>query len=119
MDNKDKVRWGILGGGRIANDFANCLALLSQAKIEAVASRSEERASQFSKRHRAEKYYTSYEELVNDPEVEIIYVATTHNFHKDHVRLCLENGKHVLCEKPHGKKLMTPLIQHTFSNLIQ
>jgi predicted dehydrogenase len=97
---KNNFRWGILGAGRIANDFAECLALLPNAEILAVASSSEERAKEFSSKHNSNKYYTNYEELAEDPEVDAIYVATTHNFHYDHVLLCLEMGKHVLCEKP-------------------
>ena len=101
MNNpNDNFRWGILGCGRIANDFAECLALLPNVEIAAVASRSEERAREFSSKHNSSTYYTDYKELVSDPDVDAIYVATTHNFHKDHVLLCLEMGKHVLCEKP-------------------
>jgi len=96
----NKVCWGILGGGRIANDFADCLALLPQAELIAVASRSEEKAKSFAAKHNANRYYIDYTDLIKDSEVDVIYVATTHNFHKDHALLCLQNGKHVLCEKP-------------------
>lgn len=99
-ENDKKFGWGILGGGRIANDFAECLALLPQAEIVAVASRSEERAKSFAERHNSKKYYTDYLDLVKDSSVDAIYVATTHNFHKEHALLCIEHGKNVLCEKP-------------------
>ena len=95
-----KFSWGILGGGRIANDFAECLALLPEAEIGAIASRSKERAEVFALKHKAKRVYTDYNELADDPEIDAIYVATTHNFHKDHVLLCLQKGKNVLCEKP-------------------
>ena len=100
MDQERKIGWGILGGGRIANDFAECLKLLPQAEIAAVASSSEERARNFASRHNIKTYYTDYADLARDSNVEVIYVATTHNFHINHALLCIENGKHVLCEKP-------------------
>ena len=99
-DTNKKFKWGILGCGRIANDFAECLALLPEAEIGAVASRSIERAEEFAAKHHAKKVYTDYDELAKDPEIDAVYIATTHNFHKDHVLICLQNGKNVLCEKP-------------------
>jgi len=95
------MRWGILGTGRIAFDFV--LAVQQQvpsAEFVAVGSRKKENAEDFAKNFGIKKTYGSYEELVQDPEVEVIYVATPHNFHREHSLLCLQHGKHVLCEKP-------------------
>ncbi len=94
-----KIRWGIMGTGRIAGVFCNTLKELEQAEIYAVASRNEEKAEEFGGRYNAEKCYGSYEELVADDRVDIIYVATPIMCHYDNVKLCLEAGKHVLCEK--------------------
>ncbi len=94
-----KIRWGIMGTGRIAGVFCNTLKELEQAEIYAVASRSEEKAIDFGRKYQAVKCYGSYEELVADEQVDIIYVATPIMCHYDNVMLCLKAGKHVLCEK--------------------
>ena len=91
--------WGILGPGRIAHKFADDLALLDDATLVAVGSRSLERATSFTAEHGGTAY-GSYAELVADPAVEVVYVASPHSEHLAHVRLALEAGKHVLCEKP-------------------
>lgn len=92
--------WGILGPGRIAGRFATDLARLPEARRVAVGSRDLARAQAFAAEHAFERAYGSYEELVRDPEVQAVYVATPHPFHAEHSRLCLEHGKAVLCEKP-------------------
>ncbi|MBQ8816588.1 MAG: Gfo/Idh/MocA family oxidoreductase [Lachnospiraceae bacterium] len=94
-----KIRWGIMGTGRIAGIFCDMLKELEQAEIYAVASRSVEKASAFGGKYHAVKCYGSYEELVADTQVDIIYVATPIACHYDNVKLCLNGGKHVLCEK--------------------
>ena len=94
------IHWGILGAGSIANKFATDLANLSDAKLLAVGSRDAGRAQAFAEKHGAERAYGSYANLVHDPDVDVIYVATPHPFHKAHTILCLEQGKAVLCEKP-------------------
>ncbi len=94
------IRWGILGPGRIAGLFANDLAKLDDAVRLAVGSRSPERASAFAAEHGFQRAYGSYEELARDPDVDAIYVASPHPFHKEHSILCMEQGKAVLCEKP-------------------
>jgi predicted dehydrogenase len=94
------TRWGILAPGRIAHKFAEGLTGLPDAELLAVGSRSLERAKEFGAKHGVRRAYGSYEELVNDPEVDAIYVANPHNYHKDATILCLEHGKPVLCEKP-------------------
>jgi predicted dehydrogenase len=95
-----KYNWGILATGGIAKKFASDLKLLSNAKLQAVASRNIERAKEFSEIYGAKKYYGSYEELAADPEVDIVYIASPHMRHYADALLCMENKKHVLCEKP-------------------
>ncbi|MDR0681439.1 MAG: Gfo/Idh/MocA family oxidoreductase [Dysgonamonadaceae bacterium] len=97
--------WGILGAGRIANKFAEGLKELSNAKCYAVAARSLERAETFKEIHGFEKAYGSYKEMLNDPNVDIVYVATTNNLHFEHTMLSLEARKAVLCEKPFASNL--------------
>lgn len=96
---KDVIRWGIIGPGVIANTFAHCLREVPDAAITAVASRSIERSSAFCKVYGGVPY-GSYEELANDPNVDIVYVATPHHLHEEHVLMCVRAGKAVLCEKP-------------------
>ena len=94
------IRWGILGPGSIAHTFATGLQHLTDAKLVAVGSRDADKSAAFAAKFGAERAYGSYEELVRDGEVDIIYVATPHSYHKEHTLLCLEHGKAVLCEKP-------------------
>jgi len=94
-----KVRWGILGCGKIANKFAADLRLVENATLAAVGARDGERARTFASTHGASLIFDSYEALVACPDVDVIYVATPHGFHHDHVLLCLRHGKAVLCEK--------------------
>jgi predicted dehydrogenase len=93
-------KWGILAPGKIAHQFAKGLSVLPNAKLFAVASRSIERATDFAKLYNADRAYGSYEQLVNDPDVDIIYIAPPHNLHYEFTKICLLGGKHVLCEKP-------------------
>ncbi|MFW9988932.1 MAG: Gfo/Idh/MocA family protein [Candidatus Odinarchaeota archaeon] len=94
------INWGILGCGRIAHMFAEGLNTLHNAKLEAVASKTQNKAESFGKRFGVKNIYNNYEELVENPAVNIIYIATTHNFHYENVILCLNHEKPVLCEKP-------------------
>jgi predicted dehydrogenase len=94
------IRWGILATGKIAHTFARDLALVPGARLAAVGSRRLESARAFAEEHGGAAAYGSYEELVADPDVDVVYVATPHAFHLDNARLCFEAGKHVLCEKP-------------------
>jgi predicted dehydrogenase len=97
-----KIKWGILGPGHIAHKFGIGLKVVEGAELFAVGSRSLDKAKQFAQEFNAPKAYGSYEDLVKDPDVDVVYVATPHNLHYEHTMLCLENGKHVLCEKPFG-----------------
>lgn len=95
----EKFRVGILGAGHIAEKMAWTLTQMPEAEAYAVASRSIEKAQYFLDKYGFQKAYGSYEELIDDPHVELIYIATPHSFHHRHVRMCLEKGKPVLCEK--------------------
>lgn len=94
------IRWGILGTGKIANTFTQALKTLPQAEIKAVGSRNKHKALTFAKTYNIPNAYASYEELVQDRDVDIIYVSTPHSLHKENTLLALEADKHVLCEKP-------------------
>lgn len=94
------IRWGILGPGKIAHKFAEGLKHVSNSELFAIGSRNKQKAQEFANQYNAKKVYGSYLDLVTDPEVDIIYVATPHNLHFENTMLCLENGKSVLCEKP-------------------
>jgi predicted dehydrogenase len=103
---KDKnIHWGIIGLGNIANKFATDLATIENAELVAVASRSQENADNFAIKFNVKSTYNSYEDLVKDTEVDAVYIATPHSFHKDHAILCLKNKKAVLCEKPFAMNL--------------
>lgn len=95
----EKFRVGIIGAGHIAEKMAWTLTQMDQAQAYAVASRSIDKARYFCDKYGFAKAYGSYEELLDDPQVELVYVATPHSFHHRHVRMCLEKGKPVLCEK--------------------
>lgn len=97
-----KVKWGILSTGRIAKTFAKALKAAHNCELIAVGSRTTEKAKQFAHEFNIPHYYGSYSELVSNPEIDVIYVATPHNFHLENTLLAFEHGKHVLCEKPLG-----------------
>lgn len=94
------IRWGLLGTGRISREFAEDLALLDDHAIAAVGSRTAESAAAFAAAHGAARAHDSYAGVVSDPGVDVVYVGTPHHRHADDVRLALEAGKPVLCEKP-------------------
>lgn len=94
------VKWGILGCGGIAQKFAEALQRTEGSVLYAAAARDGNRASSFARQWGFEKSIEGYRALVADPEVDIVYIATPHSYHYAHARLCLEAGKHVLCEKP-------------------
>jgi predicted dehydrogenase len=94
------IKWGILGLGNIAQKFAEDLSLIEDAELVAVASRSKLKANNFSTKFNVKQAYDSYVDLAKDPNVEAIYIATPHTFHKEHAILCMKHKKAVLCEKP-------------------
>lgn len=100
----DEIRWGILATGRIAHSFAADLMLLPDARIAAVGARRLESAEEFAREFTVApgpppRAHGSYAELAADPDVDVVYVASPHGLHLEHVRLLLEAGKPVLCEK--------------------
>lgn len=95
-------KWGILAPGKMSAKFARGIKLLENAELHSIGSRDEKRARKFAEEHGFEKYYGSYEELARDKEVDIVYIASPHSFHKEHTILCLRNGKNVICEKAFG-----------------
>jgi predicted dehydrogenase len=106
MDQRDSAhpiqptRWGILGTGWIASLFATDLALLPDSRLVAVGSRTQARVDEFSIEFGGVRGHPTYAELVADPEVEAVYVASPHPSHHEDVLLAIEAGKAVLCEKP-------------------
>ena len=96
---KKIYNWAILGCGKIARKFSSDLKLLPNASLYAAASRDKDRAEAFGSEFGFQKAYGSYEELVNDSNVDVVYIATPHSFHHKHTMLCLNHKKAVLCEK--------------------
>lgn len=94
-----EINIGIMGAGRIANRIADTVNQMSIAKIKAVASREVGRAKLFAEKYSIEKAH-SYEELMNDDDVDLVYIATPASHHMEHAIRCLKHGKHVLVEKP-------------------
>ena len=93
------MKLGILGTGGIVGGVVPTLKKLEQIECYAIASRTLEKAKEVAQKHGFTKAYGSYEELVADKEVEFVYIATPHSRHFEDMKLCLEHGKHVLCEK--------------------
>ncbi len=96
------MKWGILATGTIAKKFASTVQRMRDSGeiLVAVGSRREESARQFAEEYGILRHYGSYEELAADLDVEAVYVATPNNFHYENCKMCLNAGKHVLCEKP-------------------
>jgi predicted dehydrogenase len=94
------LRWGILGSGWIAAKFVESVRAHATQTIAAVGSRSRQQADAFASRWGIDTAHASYEALVEAADLDVIYVATPHNLHRDHALLALEAGKHVLVEKP-------------------
>ncbi|MBQ4900193.1 Gfo/Idh/MocA family oxidoreductase [Paenibacillus sp. Marseille-P2973] len=95
-----KIKWGIMGTGWIAEKFAEDLAHVGNGEGLAAGSRTKESAAKFAEKFGLPRAYGSYEELVNDPDIDAIYVATPHPYHRENVLTALNAGKAVLCEKP-------------------
>lgn len=94
-----EMKFAILAAGNIANSMAEAVSRIDKVEKYAVACRELERAEAFAEKWGFEKAYGSYGEMVEDPEVEMVYVASPHSHHYQHTKLCLEHGKHVLVEK--------------------
>jgi len=93
------IRWGIMSTGNIAHAFASALQHTPGAELVAVGSRNMATAEAFAEQYKIPNRHDSYASLANDPNVDIIYIGTPHIFHYENMRLCLEAGKAVLCEK--------------------
>lgn len=98
------MKMGILGAGQIAGVMANTVRLLNQnghpeVELYAVAARELSRAEGFAAAHGVQKAFGSYEEMLQDPALDFVYIATPHSHHYGHIKLCADHGKHILCEK--------------------
>lgn len=93
------IRWGILGCGKIARKFASDLKWVTHAELVAVGAREQSTANEFARNFQVKYKHTNYQSLAENPEVDVIYIATPHAFHHEHTLLCLKNKKAVLCEK--------------------
>lgn len=96
----EKIRWGILATGSIAASFAEAVAETDGGEVVAVGSRAESTAHRFAETHGIPRWHGSYAGLLEDPAVDVVYVATTNDLHHDNTLAALAAGKHVLCEKP-------------------
>ena len=96
----DKIHWGIIGTGKIAKAFSKGLSFLSDAELVAIGSRSAESANRFGEEFGVPHRHATYASLVEDPDVDVVYIATPHAVHEENILLCLQAGKAVLCEKP-------------------
>lgn len=93
------MKFAIIGAGQIAHKFAAALCA-TEGQPYAIASRSINKAKVFQKQHGFERAYGSYIEMLEDENVDVVYIATPHAFHYEHIVLSLDHGKHVICEKP-------------------
>lgn len=93
------MKIGIIGAGSIARSMADTINGLDDFELYAIASRSLEKARDFARQFGVTTFYGSYEELVSDPQVELVYIATPHSHHFEHMKLCIDHNKPVLCEK--------------------
>ena len=94
------LHFGIIGAGNIAHKFIEAVRMTTEADVTAVASKSMERPKAWAKKGSLSLYYDSYEKLLADPDIDVVYIATLSNAHYDNIKACLLAGKHVICEKP-------------------
>jgi dihydrodiol dehydrogenase / D-xylose 1-dehydrogenase (NADP) len=94
------LRWGMLGCGRVSHDFTQALKYLPSQTVVACSARSEDSAKKFAEKHGINKYYGSYDAMLQDPEVDIVYVGNVHSLRRSTGERCLLANKHVLLEKP-------------------
>ena len=93
------LKMAIMGAGSIANKMAATITKMNDVEAYAIAARDAGRAAAFAEKYGFAKSYGSYEEMLKDPEVQLVYIATPHSHHYKCTKMCLEAGKHVLCEK--------------------
>lgn len=94
------IKFGLIGLGNITSRFAKVLNTVEDVELAAVASRDIERTKKFAKDYRAHNALATYDEVINNPDVDVVYIGLTHNFHYEFTKKCLEAHKPVLCEKP-------------------
>ena len=94
-----KINIGFIGSGHIAESMAKTISKMKEVESYAVSSRDLKRSKAFAKKYGFKKFYGSYEEMLKDDKVDLVYVATPHSHHYEHIKLCLNNNKHVICEK--------------------
>ncbi|MBS3775715.1 MAG: Gfo/Idh/MocA family oxidoreductase [Bacteroidales bacterium] len=95
-----RIKWGIIGTGFIAGKFAEDYRFVNEGEIMAVASRSGDRADAFAGRYEIPRSYDGYDQLLKDPDIDVVYIATPHSEHYHNTLSALQHGKAVLCEKP-------------------
>jgi predicted dehydrogenase len=100
MKKKTRLRWGIVSTGRIAQQFCHDMAYVSNGELAAVAARKLDNAKEFASKFGIAKAYQGYQALFDDPEIDVVYIATPHSFHFQNAYDALLSGKSVLCEKP-------------------
>ncbi len=96
----NKLKWGILSTGRIASVFVNQIANSKNHVVSAVASRDKTKSDKFAKEHNIPIAYPNYDEMLEDKNIDVIYIATPHPMHAKWTIKAADNGKHILCEKP-------------------
>ncbi len=96
------LKWGMIGCGNIANSLAMAIGSLIDHQLIAVAARDLVRAKVFAEKYNVPLAYGSYTEMLENPDVDVVYISTLHHLHREHALLALKHGKHVLCEKPLG-----------------
>ncbi len=94
------IKFGLIGLGVISKRFAKVLNTVEGVEIASIASRDMKRSEAFAREFGAKKALATYQDVINDPDVDVVYIGLTHNFHYEYTRMCLEKGKPVLCEKP-------------------
>jgi predicted dehydrogenase len=95
-----KVKYGIMGLGGIAHRFANVLKTIEEVELIAVASSNENRAKEFASEYDVKKYFGDYVTLAVNLDIDVVYIAQTHDRHYDLIKLCIEHKKGIICEKP-------------------
>jgi len=95
-----KVRWGIVSTGRITHQFVQDFEFVPNGEVAAVSSRSRESAEAFARQYGIPKAYADYAEMLDDPDIDAVYIATPHTLHYQNASDAIQARKHVLCEKP-------------------
>ena len=94
------IKWGIIGAGNIAHRFCRALAKDKRAKLEAVSCRTMEKAKAFQEKHPCNKAYDSFQKILDDPDIEAVYIALPHYYHYEWIKKAILAHKSVLVEKP-------------------